>query len=92
MPNRRSGQSKRPKGARKLVKLYTTPTCPWCKVARAHLKDNDISFIEIDVSHDRAGLREMLTMTGQHGVPVLLIGEKALIGWNPAEFDRLYRL
>ncbi len=91
MTHRKSGSARKVTGPRKVVKVYSTPACPWCKVAKAYLKDNDIPFVDIDVSHDRAGLREMLTMTGQHGVPVLLIGEKAMIGWNPAEFDQLYR-
>lgn len=92
MPRRTKSSGRIPKRPHKLVKVYSNPHCPWCKVAKAYLKDNDIPFIDIDVSHDRTGLREMVTMTGQHGVPVLLIGEKAMVGWNPAEFDRLMRL
>jgi len=90
--HRNKGSVRKPKGPHRLVKVYSTPVCPWCNVAKAYLKDNDIPFVDVDVSHDRAGLREMVTMTGQHGVPVLLIGEKAMVGWNPAEFDRLMRL
>ena len=75
----------------KPVKVYSTPACPWCKVAKAYLKDNDIPFTDIDVSRDRTGLKEMLAMTGQHGVPVLLVGEKAMVGWNPSEFEKLRR-
>jgi len=92
LTHRSKGPNRRPKGPHRLVKVYSTPICPWCKVAKAYLKDNDIPFIDVDVSRDRAGLREMVMMTGQHGVPVLLIGEKAMVGWNPAEFDRLMRL
>ena len=91
MPRKNRGPGRTPRGPHKLVKVYSTPQCPWCKVAKAYLKDNDIPFIDVDVSHDRAGLREMVTMTGQHGVPVLLVGQKTMIGWNPAEFDRLMR-
>ena len=25
-------------------------------------------------------------MTGQYGVPVILVGEKAMVGWNEEEF------
>jgi hypothetical protein len=31
----------------------------------------------------------MVTMTGQYGVPVVQVGEHAMIGWNPGEFQRL---
>lgn len=75
----------------KPVKVYSTPACPWCKVAKAYLMDNDIPFTDVDISRDRAGLKEMLAMTGQHGVPVLLVGEKAMVGWSPSEFEKLCR-
>lgn len=74
----------------KKVTLYTTPTCPWCQVAKRYLAEREVGFAEVDVSTDRAGLREMVLMTAQHGVPVLRIGEKALVGWNAEEFERLY--
>jgi len=74
----------------KKVTLYTTPTCPWCQVAKRYLTEHEVGFAEVDVSADRAGLREMVLMTAQHGVPVLRIGEKALVGWNAEEFERLY--
>jgi glutaredoxin 3 len=51
-----------------------------------------VSFTDIDVSQDRAGLRTMVTMTGQYGVPVITVGSKAMVGWNPTEFERLLAL
>jgi glutaredoxin 3 len=59
-------------------------------VARRYLADHGVRYDEVDVSRDRRGLREMVTTTGQYGVPVILVGEKAMVGWNAAEFDRLY--
>lgn len=91
-PRHRSGPAHKNSTAHKQVRVYSTPVCPWCKVAKAYLKDNGVPFVEIDVTKDRRGLREMVTMTGQHGVPVLLVGEKAMVGWNPTEFERLLRL
>lgn len=74
----------------KRVKLYTTATCPWCKAAKAYFRDNAIEFVEVDIISDLAGRREMVTMTGQYGVPVVLVGHKAMVGWNPGEFERLW--
>jgi len=31
----------------------------------------------------------MALMTGQFGVPVIEVGEHAMIGWNREEFERL---
>jgi glutaredoxin len=52
--------------------------------------DNGFDFVEVDITTDRRGRREMIVMTGQNGVPVLLVGEKCLVGWSEAEFLRLY--
>lgn len=74
----------------KRVKLYTTATCHWCKVTKAYLDDHRIEYTAYDVIHDLQARREMLVATGQHGVPVLLIGDKAMVGWDEAEFWRLF--
>lgn len=48
-----------------------------------------MAFDDVDVSLDKAGLRQMVTMTGQQGVPVIRVGEKAMVGWNAKEFQAL---
>lgn len=75
----------------KRVRVFTTNACSWCKVAKAYLLDNDIEFTEIDIIDDIEGRREMVLMTGQYGVPVVQVGEKAMIGWDPEEFETLRR-
>ena len=75
----------------KRVTLYTSPGCPWCGVARTYLREHAIEFSEVDISEDRQGLRDMVLMTAQHGVPVLLVGSKTMVGWNAEEFERLFR-
>lgn len=91
MVRKRNRIARQPDLPIKPVKVYSTPACPWCKVAKAYLRDNSIPFTDIDVSRDKTGLKEMLAMTGQHGVPVLLVGEKTMVGWNPGEFEKLRR-
>jgi glutaredoxin 3 len=53
------------------------------------LAERGLAFDDVDVSQDRAGRRDMVTMTGQNGVPVIRVGEKAMVGWNPKEFQAL---
>ncbi len=84
--------SKHGNGHAKRVRVYTTPACHWCKVAKAYLLDNEIEFQEIDIINDVEGRREMVLMTGQYGVPVVRVGEKAMVGWDTEEFNRLMDL
>ena len=39
---------------------------------------------------DLAARRRMALMTGQFGVPVIEVGEHAMIGWDREEFERLF--
>lgn len=75
----------------KRIRLFTTPVCGYCRMAKAYMVDNGIDFVEVDITKDRRGRREMVVMTGQHGVPVILIGEKTLVGWSEREFLRMLR-
>jgi glutaredoxin 3 len=59
-------------------------------VAKRYFAEHGVPYDDTDVSRDRRALREMVAATGQYGVPVILIGDKAMVGWNAAEFDRLF--
>lgn len=58
-------------------------------MAKRYFAEQGVEFEAYDVSVDREALRRMVTLTGQFGVPVVLVGEKAMIGWDPTEFERL---
>ena len=73
------------------VTIYTTPTCHWCRVAKAYFAEHGVHYSEVDVASDRRGLREMVLMTGGRAVPVVRVAERAMVGWDVAEFERLYR-
>ena len=64
------------------VKVYSTPSCPWCKAAKDFLKNNNIPFEDIDVSLDQTKAQEMILKSGQMGVPVIEIDDKIVIGFN----------
>lgn len=69
--------------------VYSTQACRWCRVAKQYLAERGLEYREVDVGHDAAGKRRMLLMTGQRGVPVIQVGEHAMIGWDKHEFERL---
>jgi len=66
----------------KNVKVYSTPTCPWCVRVKQFLKDNNIAFQDIDVSSDQQAAEEMVQKTGQMGVPVLDIEGEIIVGFD----------
>ncbi len=64
------------------VKVYSTPTCPWCVKAKQFLKENKIKFEDFDVSEDDKARDEMVEKSGQMGVPVIDISGKIIIGFD----------
>jgi len=69
------------------VKVYSTPTCPWCDKAKDYLKSINIGFETIDVSKDKAAAMELVKKTRQMGVPVIQVGEKYIVGFNREAID-----
>ena len=69
------------------VKIYSTPTCPWCKKAKAYFKENNIKFTDVDVSADEAAQKEMVEKSGQMGVPVIDIDGKILVGFDQGKIE-----
>jgi glutaredoxin-like YruB-family protein len=64
------------------LKVYSTPTCPYCNMAKEFLKQNKIQFEDIDVSKDKKAVTEMFNKSGQLGVPVLDINGKIIVGFD----------
>lgn len=65
------------------VKVYSTSTCPWCDKAKDYLKTLNVEFESIDVSGDKQAAMELVKQTKQMGVPVVAVGEKYIVGYNP---------
>ena len=66
-----------------VVKIYTTPTCPWCKKSKEFMKEKKIKFKEFDVTSNEKARDEMIEKSGQMGVPVLDINGQILVGFDP---------
>jgi len=76
----------------KKVKVFSTPTCPYCHIAKDYLKEKKISFEDIDVSIDQNQARAMVEKSGQMGVPQLWIDDEVIIGFNKPIIDQLLGL
>lgn len=70
------------------VKVYSTPTCPWCTVAKKYLSSKNIAYADLDVSADRNAAMEMVSKSGQRGVPVIDINGNIIVGFDQAAMDR----
>lgn len=72
----------------KNVKVYSTPTCPFCKMAKKFLGDNSIAYQDLNVAEDKAALEEMINKSGQMGVPVIDIDGEMVLGFDQAKLKQ----
>jgi len=71
------------------VKVYSTPSCPYCFTLKEFLKEHNIKFEDIDVSQNKAELDEMIEKSGQMGVPVVNIDGQIVIGFDREKIVKL---
>jgi len=71
------------------VTIYSTPTCHFCHMAKDFFKEKNIAFTDYDVSVDLAKRKEMVEKSGQMGVPVMLIGDEMVVGFDQAKVSKL---
>ena len=73
----------------KKVVIYSTPTCPYCKRAKDYLSQKGIAYTDINVAQDREKANEMIQKSGQMGVPVIVIDNDIVVGFDQATLDKL---
>ena len=66
----------------KNVKVYSTPTCPYCIRVKQFLKENAVNFEDIDVSVNHDAAQDMIKKSGQMGVPVIDIEGEMIVGFD----------
>ena len=70
------------------ITVYSTPTCPYCKMVKAFLNEKGVEFKDIDVSADRDAVKAMVEKSGQMGVPQIEINDKIIVGFNKEALER----
>jgi len=67
--------------------IYTTPSCVYCKMAKAFFIENGVEFEEKNVATDMEAQKEMIHKSGQMGVPVIDFGDEIIIGFDKSKFQ-----
>ena len=72
------------------VKVYTTENCPYCLMVKAFLDKYGIEYVVIDVGKDREATLEMIRVSGQRGVPVTIVGDEVIIGFDAKRLREIF--
>ncbi len=74
------------------IRIFSTPTCPYCVTLKEYLKDKGFEFEDIDVSQDQKALDEMVKKSEQMGVPVVDIDGQIIIGFDKEKINELLNI
>ncbi len=74
------------------ITIYTTPTCVYCKMAKAFFKEHSVAYEEKDVSNDAKLQEEMIAKSNQLGVPVIDIDGQITVGFDKARLSELLNI
>ena len=70
------------------VKIYTTPSCVYCKMTKEFFKQNNIQYEELDVAKDINARGEMIQKSGQMGVPVIEVNGETIVGFDQPKLKK----
>ena len=74
---------------KRIIKVFTTPTCPFCVMAKEFLRVKGLNYEEKNVADDMDARQEMMELSGQMGVPVIAVDEDVVVGFNQTMLESL---
>jgi glutaredoxin len=74
-------------GTAKVV-MFATSWCPYCKKARQVFADKGIRYTEVDVEVDQRGAAYQKDIFGSTGVPLIVMGNRVMMGYDEGELLR----
>jgi glutaredoxin len=77
-----------PAKANRKVVIYTTSHCPYCTQAKQYFAEKKIPFKEVDIERSTSGKAEFKRLGGE-GVPLIIVGDAKLKGFNASKLDNL---
>jgi len=76
----------------KNVTIYSTPTCSYCKAAKEFFDEKGVEYTEHDVATDEAKRNEMIEKSGQMGVPVIMVDDELIVGFDQSKLSEMLGL
>lgn len=79
------------------VKLYALSTCPYCRMTKRYLDENDVEYeiTEVDLLEGQEKddvVAEVRRISGGASFPVVVIGDEVIVGFNKVRIKELLSL
>jgi alkyl hydroperoxide reductase subunit F len=72
------------------VTVYSTQYCQYCRMAKAFLDNHGVPYESIDVGSDSKSAEKMIELSGQKGVPVIIVDEEVIVGFDSQRLNELF--
>ncbi len=73
------------------IKIYSTPTCHFCNMAKDYFKTHNLAYEEFNVASDIEKRKEMVEKSGQLGVPVIDVDGQIMVGFDEESLEELLK-
>ncbi len=70
------------------VIIYSSNTCPYCVSAKEYLDEKGVEYTEKNINEDASARKELMAK-GHMGVPVIIVGDEEIVGFDKAKLDQL---
>ena len=79
------------------VKLYALSTCPYCRMTKKYLDEQDVAYelSEVDLldgEERESAIAEVRRLSGGASFPVVVIGDEVIVGFNKRRIKELLEL
>ncbi|MBA5850332.1 glutaredoxin family protein [Clostridium sp. cel8] len=73
------------------VDIFTSSTCQYCHMAKEFFKENNVDFVEHNITTDPEARKELVAK-GYRGVPVIVINGEYILGFDKNRISSLLGL
>ena len=70
-----------------LIKIYTTPVCAYCKMAKEYFKSKSLQYEEVSLVGNPEAQQLVMSKTGMVAAPIIEINGKFVVGFNSEEIN-----
>lgn len=75
---------------RKAVAIFTTDSCTYCAAAKQFLAGKKVAYTEFNLDRSEKA-RQVFGMLNGRGVPLIIVGERRLVGFDAGMLGRVLR-
>ncbi len=69
------------------VTVYSADWCAFCHAAKDYLDKKGVKYTEKNIEQQPAFAQESMDKSGQTGIPVIVINDQVIVGFDRAKID-----